>query len=215
MTSLEFVSWDSLDLTTVARVKAVVDSSSTDTTRDGLIGDLITEVSKQFTNYIGNHMLEATRTETYEIKQNARMMTLDASPVRTGAGGVTSIWYDYHPSELTISDALEAKDYSVHNGAGWIRFHRQLQYDPGYIQIVYTAGMATATSNTTDDSGVLERYPDLAHMCDLQVKYLLERLKTLGGSITTIPGAKASFVGEYGFLRQVRKHLDSIRRVRH
>ena len=198
----------SQDFTTLARVKEILDDSQASASRDALISSLITRISHDMTEYLGTHAVEAQRTEVYEIRPGKRILTLDAYPIDT-ALATFSVRIGSDPSTATLDAAsdLDEKNYALNTGHGWLRF----LYTPGggdysYARVFYTGGLGTDTAD------LVANYPELANACDLQVKYAISRLDSLGGSIETVQGATTSVMGEYGWLREVKRTLDSMRR---
>ncbi len=198
---------DTIDFTTLARVKLLLDPSNEDATIDTLIESLISDVSSRFTSVLMMHSLKQPRTEVYEVRQHARAVTLDADNVDAAP---FTLKYAAHPSSfalLTSPPDLAATSYVLNEPTGWIRLLFDTKHAPGYLQVVYTGGMGIDTGQL-----VLARN-ELAYACDLQVKYTLDRRDSLGGNVTSLAGGATSFESEYKFLKEVDAILEQYRRV--
>lgn len=200
MPALEGTKLASVDLTTLAEVKQIIDTSYIDTSQDTLIGSMISEVSDRITQYLGFHTLHATRTETYEGRRFERVVTIDSKPLTT----VTSIKH-HSEQDFTGVLALDADQYVVHKRSGWVRLDFAPIYKHNYFQVVYDGGLGAAASN------VLSDFPEIAHAATMQVKYYLQRRDSLGGNVTTGAGS-TSFDSAYGLHPEVKAILDQHRR---
>ncbi len=194
---------DVIDLTTLDRVRQLITQSVYDSSMDELLSRLIVDHSAMISRHLGMHLSSAARVEVYELRQHARVFSLDAKPVV-----VTEIKENPSiPDDWTTVGAIGTSLYVVNKAGGWIRFLTQRLNAPGYLQVTYTGGFGTATADIIAD------FPDIAQACELAVKYHLERLQTLGGDVTTIPGAGTSFGGPYGMHREVERILSYHRRA--
>lgn len=194
---------DVVDLTTLDRVRGLIPQSAYDSTMDELIARLIVDQSAMITRHLGLHTLSATRSEVYELRQHARVLSLDAKPiVVTQIKESSSI-----PDDWTTVASVGTSQYVVNAAAGWIRFLKPRPNSPGYIRVNYSGGFGVTTANVITD------FPDIAQACELAVKYELERLATIGGDITTIPGAGTSFGGSYKMHIEVERLLSYHRRA--
>ncbi len=194
---------DVIDLTTLARAKGLMPQSQQDEGQDDLIARLIADQSAMISRHIGLHLSTVARVETYELRQHARVLSLDAKPV----SAITEILESASiPDDWTTIAATSSSLYVLNKAAGWIRFLKSRANDPGFIRVSYTGGFGT------DTDGIIAAFPDLSHACDLAVKYEMERLNTLGGDITTIPGASTTFGGQYQMHKEVARLLGYHRR---
>ncbi len=185
---------DVVDLTTLARVKAIIVLSVADTDLDARISTAITDVSARIGRYLGFHTLTATRTEVYEVRKHARFMRLDAKNL----SAVTAIKENPSiPTAWSTVGAMGTSTYVVNKAGGWIRFLVQRNNDPGYVEVAYTGGFGAAATNVITD------FPELASACEIQVKYFIDRLNSLGGDITTGDGGSTNFNNPYGLHREV------------
>jgi hypothetical protein len=192
----------SVDLTTRAIVKALVDGSVDTTDQDALIDQMISEVSAEMTRYLGFHTLRGSRTEQYSVPSNRKMFTFDSRPVVN----LSSIKYAGTIADLATADEMESKDYVLHKQAGWIQLCTGLTYSNGFFGVTYDAGFGLTAGD------IVANYPEISGACARQVKYYLQRTDGLGGSVSSIPGASASYSSEYGLLQSVKSTLDAYRR---
>lgn len=197
---------DVVDLTTLARVRTLIPQAVTDTTMDATITQFIADVSARIGRYIGWHLLSQARVETYEIRKFQSVLRLDAKPV-TAPTAVKVSGTNLSGADWTAAGAASASTYSVNLGGGWLRFYKSQISDPGYVQVSYTGGFGAAASNVISD------FPELAQACEIQVKYLLERLASIGGDVTTTSGAGTSFNSAYALHREVVSILALHRRA--
>lgn len=188
---------DFVDLTTLARVRAIIPQSITDTSADTAISTAITDISARIGRYLGFHLLDATRTdEVYELRKHAKVLRLDAKAI----SALTSI---KESSRIPDGDdwstvgAMGTSTYVVNKAGGWIRFLTSRPNDPGYLAISYTAGFGT------NAAAVIADFPELASACEIQVKYFMERLSSIGGDIQTGDGGGTNFNNAYGLHREV------------
>lgn len=198
---------DTIDFTTLARVKEMIDPTSADASLDPLISRLIADVSSRFTSVLMMHGSKVERTEVYEVRQHTKMISLDADNVDASP---FSLKYAAHPSTLsgaTPPPDIAATSFVLNAPGGWLRLLFDTKSSPGYLQVIYTGGMGTDT-----DDLVIERN-ELAYACDLQVKYQLDRRDSLGGNVTSLAGGSTSFESEFRMLKEVDAILEQYRRV--
>lgn len=194
---------DSIDLTTLARVRELTPHSVSDTSMDSVISRLITDVSMAMGRYMGLHLDTASRTEIYELRKHSRVLTLDAKNV----SAITSIKENPSiPDDWSTIAAIDDSNYVLNTPGGWVRFLKNRANDPGFLQVIYSGGFGAAASNVITD------FPDLAQGCEIQVKYLLERLSTIGGDISTGEGGGTQFGNAYGWHRQTMDVMSHHRR---
>ena len=195
---------DVVDLTTLDRVRELIKQAVEDSSSDPLVARLITDQSTMIARHIGLHTKDATRSEVYELQKHARVLSLDAKPV----SAVTTIRENPSiPDDWTTVADMGTSLYVLNKPGGWIRFLKSRANDPGYIQVSYTGGLGATAAD------VITNYPDIAQACELAVKYELERLNTIGGDITTIPGASTTFGGQYQMHKEVERLLGYHRRA--
>ena len=199
----------STDLTTLTRVKEFISTSHSDTSQDSFIESAISDVSRRLVEYMKIHATAIERTEVYRVRKFAREVTLDGAPNDTAQTFEGQIGFnDTEWANVVIEDRTS---FSIHAAGGFIEFvdtgttvirRARLVRAANYVRIKYTGGLAADTDK------IILAFPDIARACDMQVKYLIERRKSLGGNVTTGQGGATEFQGEYGLLRDVRAALD-------
>lgn len=193
-----------MDLTTLARVKALIGLDSGDDTHDALLGQLIASYSAEFEQYLGRHIEADTRTEIYKLPQTRKSLSLRGAPM----------WSE--PTLMRYSDARNMvgsvtlmlnTDYDVDLEEAQVRFRFTPMLSPGYIEITYEGGMDTTTSN------FLSSYPAIAEACDLQCAYHFKRRDQPQGTRTVEAGMGSSlYQGPLDLLDGVRRVLNTWRR---
>lgn len=181
---------DVIDLTTLARVRSLIPLSVNDASQDTLFGQFITDVSARIGRHIGWHLGASARVETYMLRQHQRFVRLDAKPITV----MTAVKYsgsNLSDADWTAHSVLAENNYSVNLAGGSIMFLTPRTADPGFCQVSYTGGFGA------DAAAVVLAFPELSQACELQVKYLHERLSSLGGDVTTTTGAGTSFNNAY------------------
>lgn len=193
------------DFTTVDRVKALVAPSIAVGDLDVLIQTLITDVSAQFVRFLGLHATKIERTELYEVRKYAKLLSLDAKPIDATATFALKYGSDTQASSLV---SRTSDEFVVNKPVGCVRLLFSTPYQPGYIEVTYTGGIGTSTAN------LISGWPDLAGAADRQVLYLLQRRGALGGNTQLASGGGTSFAtGQYGMLHDVEHILASHRRA--
>jgi hypothetical protein len=203
-----------MDYTTAARVKSLLGIGGADTSQDTLIAQLITSTSMRFDNEMRRHGQQSARTEVYPVKFTRRLVSLKGAPVPS-AGALTVKISD--STDFTAAVTLSKNDdYIIENDAGIIRMittgtpftagSAGRPIAPYYLQVTYTGGLAT---NTTQ---LITTYPDLAQACDLQVAYLHRRRLSAGGNFS-VGQSSTQYTGDYDLLADVQKTLNKYMRI--
>lgn len=196
--------------TTVERVKRHLgDPAGTtpvggpDGSWDTYLGQLITDYSAAFEQYLGRWSLSSTHTEYLDVEPGQRAFTLHAYPNVS----VTSVYND--TDRAWTSGLVDSSDYVVSDRDGHLIFDRWSFLMPGYqvLRVIYTGGISTGAA------GFVTAVPDLAHAADIQIAYHVQRRKTLGASGQGMPNQSMSWQGPLDFLPTVRAALDRRRRV--
>jgi len=191
------------DFTTLERVKALYTPSIDTGDLDALIATLIGDVSARFVRFLGLHALRVERTELYEVRRFAKIVSLDAKPI----DGAATFTVDYGADTGTGLSLITTQSFILNKAAGWLRLLFETRADPGYVRVKYTGGLGTTVAN------LITAWPDLAGAADRQVIYLLQRRGMLGGNVTVPMGGGTSFEGQYGLLKEVENVLAQHRRA--
>ena len=196
---------DSTDFTTTDDVKALMKTSGTAPSgADTVLGDMITQISRRFVDYLGWHATAASRTEVYKVAQHKRVLSLDAKPIDTGE--TFTLKWNRTAKDFDSIMAEDTDNYVIHASAGYVHLHFMAPYRPTFFQVEYTGGFGA------DTAAIKTAFPDLAMACAMQVKYQMDRRLSLGGDVQTVPGVGTTFGGEYALLRDVRDVLNRHRR---
>lgn len=159
---------------------------------------IIKEISSQFAAYIQQHILRAERMETYNIRGNARVITLKGTNI--------------DPDSVMIEvdcDFLDESDYTLTEDTGWIQLCKPIsgrRSDTFKVIVTCVSGLAV------DTAGIKADHPDLHAAAMMQAKYRMERKDNVGGPLTVPQGVSATSSGQYQLLRHVRSILDGYRR---
>jgi hypothetical protein len=190
-----------VDLTTLARVKVLMEIASTDTSKDVILTRLILAYSAQFEAYLDRHAETKARTEVYFLRRYSRLLSLRGAPCTAP----TSVKYTLDRDFVAATALTSGNDYVVDTDVAMIRFLFSTNLDPGYVEVVYTGGMATNTTN------FVAAFPAVAEAADQQIAYHQSRISTPGGSLT-VGGEGRTFVGQLDLLEGARRVLDVYRR---
>lgn len=195
----------SQDFTTVADVKNMMQPTGTQpSSMDTWLGEVITSVSRELTDYLGWHALQVERTEIYRTRVHKRVITLDAKNIDTDATFVLKL--NHHGKDWAETTETDSDLYHVHQAAGYILLTYPITHVHGFAQVQYTGGWGTTTAE------LKVNYPDLAQACVTQVKYLADRRVSLGGDVQTTPGTGTSFGSQYNLLTSVKRTLERHRK---
>lgn len=197
---------ESARLTTLDLVRAALIDESVSSVGDHALGDdalyvFIDEVSAEITEFLGWHTKRAERTETYRLRQFAKMLTLDGpDPV------VTEVKIAATPRDFAAATAETLDDdVVVARGQSAIFIERGLSRFERYAQVTYTGGYFTSSS----DAG---NHVWLSSAASKQVVYRIQRAPTLGGNITQGDGGGTQFDAGYRMLPSVLNSLRLHRR---
>lgn len=178
-----------MDATTTARVKALLDIDSGDTTSDVVLGRIISAVSQRIENWIDRPLKnDTTLTEEYSVLPRQRVLFLRAYPVVS----ITSIkiatdW------KFSAATAVSTDDYHVDVSTGMVHlnFYPILSYmgnnmreAPNAVQVVYKGGFSDTPDNLATS------YPAISYACEQQVIAAWRRRDQ--------PHIKTTDIGEYG-----------------
>lgn len=207
--SLEATNLDWIAFTSLARIKARLNSSFEDTEQDGQIAILIDEVSRTITRALGFHTLRTTRIETYRRCGSMTFLCLDARP----AVSITSIKAAETIADLALDAALvPATEYVVQKSMGIVRFLDVFATETGFVRVEYVGGFADIAPDGGMGTSMLASAPDLVEACEVQIIHALNTQRSPGGSVTSIAGASTSYQDAYALLPHVRRTIALYRR---
>lgn len=189
-----------LPLTTLAKVK--LHKGLAGPGQDPLIEDLILEVSDDAQKILRRHTEAKRRTEVYELPVNQRVLSVDGFPI---SGSVTLY---YAPTrDFTGIDVLDTSDYQVIAERGQIEFSGlSFFYNPGYVQIIYTGGMAS------DTAAFILAEPRIAGACTREVINRLNRAASPEGNVTST-GSQLAYHDAIKPLEDFENALNHKRRI--
>ena len=188
-----------MDLTTVEAVKLLAPISGNG--EDALLGALVTSVSKRAETMMGRHALSSSRTEVYTLPKWGKRLILKGSPVAS----VTSVIYGSERDFTDDSALTEHDEFTVDLEAGILHLRIATPYDPGFVQVVYTGGMAA------DTAAFVAAYPDVAAGVDFEVINLWKRRQNPAGA-STFAGGALQVTGELGTLKYLEQAVEPYRR---
>tara|TARA_Y100000310_G_scaffold69158_1_gene64585 strand:- start:870 stop:1454 length:585 start_codon:yes stop_codon:yes gene_type:complete len=191
-----------IKLVSASDVRVYLDVSTTNI--DTLLDHLIEQVSADIESYCDRSFKEQSSTE-YPVAGGKRLH-VERYPIDTGS--TITLKHDGNRdfgSGTTVSsdkyDVISEMGYLLVRGKNWVDLERT-------YQIVYTGGY-------TETAGVLGVPDDLKRATIMQVAYLFDRRKNIGG--TSLSGGEGSmaFDDPYNFLVPVKRILAKYRRYGH
>jgi uncharacterized phiE125 gp8 family phage protein len=145
-----------LDLCELADVKARLDI--TDSSKDALLGDIITAVSRAIEQHCQREFYQESRTRVFDTRRKDEALALPAYPVSSITSVKTSTDFDF-----STATAIDSGDYDVDDETGLLFYLGAWPVGRRTVQVVYTGGIATTAS------AVSSNYPDLAAAAQMQV----------------------------------------------
>lgn len=171
-----------MDLTTVARVKAILEISGAQ--HDTVLGQLVTGVSAAIERFLNRRAKEQAYTEQYDVIPGQQRLFLRAYPV---AAAPAAIFANDISRTFGGSAVIPATNYYLDLERGIVEFDRQpLVYGPGVVQAIYTGGMGT------DENDFVINFPDVAQAAEAQIAYLWQRRGMKGVATLSSGGASIS-----------------------
>lgn len=194
-----------MDLTTVDRVQAILNSGGASTdTLTSLITQVITDVSGRVEEQLGRGAESKERTEVFDTEAPMWAILLETFPLVLSPAPVVT----YDPERgFTGVDPLDESLYAVDFNRGVIRFdHWWPAEHPRCLMVTYTGGMGA------DTAGFINAFPMIAHAVDLQVAHLIQRRRALGATGESVGGGSISSIGAYDLLPEVSNIVSLYRR---
>ena len=210
-----------MNATTTLRVKALLDIPAATTTHDAVLDNFVGAVSKRIEVFIDRPLVQAARTEEYDLKPRQRVIFLRSYPL-SAQGDVTSVkvatnW------DFAAATAITSTDYHADLSTGSLHLNyspitnylgNNMGVAPNAVQVIYTGGFGAIASGSDPDATFLADYADIASACELQVVAMWRRRDD--------PGRRTTKIGQYGatneapleFLPDVRQALLPYRRQR-
>jgi uncharacterized phiE125 gp8 family phage protein len=198
-----------MDATTVARVKALLDITSS--THDTVLGTMIAAASRRIESYIDRPLELTARTETYPMLPRQSVLFLRAYPVSAVTSIKVSAGWDF-----AAATAISSSDYYVDSESGMVNFNH-FPILPGLleggaaqnaVQVVYTAGLAA------DVATLIADYPDIAYAADAQVVAMWRRRDSPQGSTYSVGGSSMTYEVPLKMVPDVVEALTPYRRLR-
>lgn len=197
-----------MNLSTVARVKALVSSFGTaPANADTEIAAVLATVSGAVERYLDRTVLAASVTEYFDVEYGMECVRLRAYPVTA----LTSVHYDADQS-FGAETALTSDDYYLPtlDPSGLLAFvspfspsrtHRRA------LKVVYTGGMA-ATADA-----FAAAFPDIAGAVDVQCSHEWQRRNALGVTNISYPDGTNASLSFDRWIPSVKQVLDTYRRL--
>lgn len=190
-----------IDLTTLADVRALGQWDVTDTTDDALLTRYITSYSKEFERALDRHTEATTYTEVYTLRQGEKVVTLKGAP----ASAVTTVKYSFDQDWANATALTVTSDYIAELDEATVRLLFTTSYRPGFVQVVYDGGMAANTA------AFATAHPDISEACAMQAMYHWTRHHSPGGNVV-VQGGSTTYDGELRILKGAQNTLDRYRR---
>lgn len=194
-----------IELTTSARIKTVLAIDPSDTTEDAWISAAIQSVSQRIELHMDRPIELVERTEEYDLSDRRRnSIFLRTYPVTEIASVKNDSSWDFDNAT-----AIDSELYRVDAENGVLYFALELDPGPRSLKVVYTAGLAT---NTTE---LIANYPVIAQAADLQIAALFRRRATpQGESSQGAMSGTQSFEAPLKLIPEVRESLIAVSRRR-
>lgn len=192
-----------MNLTTPARVLALLQAGGTDqASLAPFLTNLIPAVSAAMERELDRHVLRAARAEDFDVEDGQRVFRLRGIPVAS----VASVKFDTEREFASGTEVASTYYYlNLATGRLVIDGYALLPGD-GVLRVTYTGGMVE------EGGDFATAYPELAHLADLQIAYLLQRKDSLAATSQGIAGGTVGFSGPYSWLPIVREGLMRARR---
>jgi hypothetical protein len=192
-----------MDLTTLAKVKALLELMETDW--DGLITELIGSVSERCASYCNRDFGNKSRVEYHD--GGGRYLYLRGLPV---VGSITSI-YGSDTWEWVSGDLIDSDDYFLH-ASGMVGYrYGAWPYGPKALRVTYTGGYFAFDVGDKPPEGYNPPPDDLEMAARSQVAYDFNRRKDVGLESVSFPDGSIQKVSSGEFLPSVKAVLNRYR----
>lgn len=191
-----------MNFTTSARVRAILEAGGS--SQEGLataIAGLIPAVSAAMERELDRYATAEERTEVLDVDFGQRVFRLRGWPVTS----IASVKHDTD-REFGSASAIASTEYAANLAMGRLTLDLPVTPGDGVLQVVYTGGMVATGADFA------AAFPELAHLADLQIAYLLQRKEGLGASSQSVGGGSVAYQGAYDWLPIVRQGLARMRR---
>ena len=189
-----------MDLTTMAKVKALLELTETDW--DGLIDELIVAVSERCASYCNRDFENRTRVEYHD--GGGRYLYLSGMPV---VGSISSI-YGSDTWEWASGDLIGADDYFLH-ASGMVGYrYGAWPYGSKALKVTYIGGYSTFSTGGILPAGYNPPPDDLEMAARTQVAYDFNRRKDVGLESVSFPDGTIQKVSSGEFLPSVKAVLN-------
>lgn len=200
-----------MDLTTAARVKALLGLASNDTVDNTALGALISSVSRRIERHLHRELQSGVeRTEVFDCWPDTDLLLVEAYPIASIASVTKAEDQDWAEG----TGLVEGTGYVLHAAEG--RLYRPnnssaiaVEWPRGVqsMRVVYTGGIAA------DTDAFVAAEPDIAHACESQVVEEWRRRTGMAATTRTVQGTTATHEGAVRLLPLVQEILEPYRRV--
>ena len=192
-----------LDMTTVARVKAlIIGLSASDTTYDAELDRWIDQLSAAAEKHMNRVALAAAQTQFFDVRPSQAVFFMRATPVTAW----TAVNND-DARTFGTSTVVDADNYATDDDVGKLEFDGVvLAPGPKTLKVTYTGGMAA------DTTAFVAAFPDIAGAMDVQIAHLHQRRGQLGAQSVSADGASISVDDPTKWLPVLKRALDAHRR---
>ena len=195
-----------MNLTTLDRVRAILEMPEGITQHDEKLQQLIESVSASVEDHLGRLCEKKARTAILDTEESGtgRLIYLKAWPVAS----IASVYLDYEGAFPTTS-LLDTSSYRLlQNGElGLLMLLTSVECWPSCLKVIYTGGLAS----TPEDFG--KDYPAIASAVDQQVVYEFKRSGEIGSDSVSGAGGSVTTGGDQRLIAAVRSTLRPWKKV--
>jgi hypothetical protein len=193
-----------LAMTTLARVRALMQENSPTAAMDPVLTDMITAISQRLEAELGRKVMLEARTEKFSPEPYSQLLVLGAAPVtepdsNTGLPAFTVT--EALDRQFADADPIDPTTYFLDAEAALVQLDGCFTGGKGTVQVVYTAGLAA----TPDD--LAANYPALVQAATFWVKELYDKRNQLGRSGESVSGTSVSWQDGLGDVPEIVRSL--------